>query len=1006
MPNFNVLKGKEMRKNLSTFWKSVIVSMAITSSMVVFFNSVSNNCRVKILGSLQVKSRTQSFFNEMRALESVPIKISIWVKNKKRVIETITSDGGDFYAQADFPNVSENNCRPKKFKVKSSFVHGEKLSITKGDWDIFKTWDTIANHKTHPCNGRFCDLGSLTFGLGGIFKDGVELGKEDNYRQADAWWASIYLINYLEMLGFPFKDRLKIAYPFDEIGSSGAYRDAYANPITRQVQLVGEISDDPLGTLLYHEIGHIWLYEHSQNAMDLASYFILNSFSTHGMLSSKSVAFHEAFAEVFGNYIFLQLLKDEGKISNSSLFYDSFLRYGMLMPKALQNFTFSHPNLNAVNSVFINEANLISWQNSPECKHHEHGTFDCSDPGWMSIMFSLLLENESNDIFENSNYINLIHYNLMKKYNTTGQALPMNNFFTNDFCQERPRLTFSDFLTSVKGNGGEDLIDSSDMSIDGYFSRIRKMELGNLSNDEFGIQKLSSLKDTLDVGNKNAGSFYHQFCRPALFTNVYQGENIHDHDGHFDWNDNFFGGTKAVLTMNLFVKPTEDVRDIVTIKTELQNNLAIGEVYFRDPDETNFYNGSSLTDYKLMNTFNAGQFKLDAFSEQTRRPVLMLAVELNDNGSFPVTHFRLTPEVGCREFDQFIFFQEGAVSGNEAFWNRYNCRHRNRNSINKFLLPNGDLDWGVSGLDLTLGADFKPTADSLFYDPNLGFSASLNYDRFDPLSSLINKVNASEKLSNRQKNIRAKALYRSSQSANRKRKLISRDNNLFKRGEQTGPFRENQAPKLDKNLAKETYLGICRYENIGNVRPGVTSRMRIYTYTGEESNLKNDRDNWNKISEQIVYDLKPGYEKLSFEMIDLPSVSLLMASKALLPQVSTYVKVSDPVFLICETDSKQNIDELSEENNISITKIREAIHYSSNTDISENAQEMRRDSTVANNIGVYHRELESLKNAVLKNDVQRASEIYRSIRFKNYRRINRANQINYLHGHVIKNSRN
>lgn len=975
-----------MLRDLSNTVKSIIAATILSTLIFVFMNSVTNKCVVNFSGKLQVQSRFPSFFGEFRDLPNVPIKITVKTNKRKMVSEFITPSSGGFYHQFYLPVASGPKCKVDDFKVESSFVHGEKLSITKGDWDIIKTWDEVANHKTHQCNKNTCALGDIIFKNGGILRDGVELGLEDNFRQADVWWASMYLIKYVEYLGFPFKDRLKIAYPFDELGSSGEKRDSYANPITRQVQLVGALFDVPIGETLYHEIGHIWSYDYSENAMDLVSYFIFNRLSTHGMLSSKTVAFYEGFAEVFGNYVFLELLKEENKLHGTTEFDNYFLNYGMLRPKALQNFTFDHPKLTESVSEFMDEAELRSWSNNPNCKHHKYGTFDCSDPGWMTILFSLLLENESNDVFDSPDHINLIKYDLMMKYSTSGYAIYMDNYFTNQFCRERPRISFSDLLRSVKGNDSEGLLNASSMTIDGYFSRIRRMELGNITNSTDGQEKLLALKDTLDINNPKAGSFYHNFCDPALFTILYQGDDVVEGQDKFSWNGYTLGSGKAALTFNLFVKPTQNVMDIVTIKTSVENINGVGEFYFREPDALTFFNGSSLTDYKLLNTFDDENFRINTFTKKTRKPVVIAGVSLNPNGSFPITRLKVTPKVGCSDFDNYIYFLEGEIQGTLEFWEDYNCIYGAENSINNFPFAYRDIDWKISGADLYLGADIKPLAQSVFLLPNMNFSleqtTSLNQqikNNFEKIAyPFISPANALER---KKTTVDKKATF------NRQ--------NLAPSNSGSSSDVSLSGPSVQLNLPMEKYIGICRFENVGNVRPGVSTKLRMYTYKGNEFDLMNDREHWKQIKEKIIVDLAPGFPKNEFEWIEIPSIKLELLKKPVLPTSDVY-KVSDPVFLICEVDPEEKIDELNEENNISITTIRDVVYLSNNALVFQDPENEVQLENVVSGYGDYSKKMEDLKNLLLKNDIYRANEILQSNYFQDYILINRRRQQNFL----------
>ncbi len=963
---------------------------SIAFSAFIYFNGTSNSCSVDVKGNILVEAKFLAFNGELKPLRELPVKIFMKAGSDSDEVELKTSPVGSFESRLFFHADSNNSCEVREFKVETSFVHGEKLSITRGDWDIIKTWDLVANQHTHQCANGVCDLGELVFKLGPPVHQGIELRDEIHQNQANAWWAAMYLINYVEDLGYPFKSRLAIAYPFDEINSQWESRLSYANPLTRQVQIVNELFTRPIGELFYHEIGHIWSYDYSKNSGDLLTYFLLNGMSTHGILSSKAVAFYEGFAETFGNYVYRQLLRYEGLQITDLTFIKNFSRKGYLAPKPMQLFTFEHdrfdPNNHVVGSdndgqpiVFLDSAETKSWADlGDQCVHHRYGTFDCSDPGWISIFHSLLLEGLSSDTFSAPEMGSLINYDIMLLSEIDNGRLiskPNTEISNDSNCVARPTISFSELLASFVGEDGE-LIDSEHMSIDTYFNRIKKMELGNITDDESGQRMLGRLKNTFDLENVRAGNYYDNFCSPAIFTllttNSTIGEGV---PNSFSWSRNLDG--EAEIPLMYHVKPTESLRDILSAKYSVSGSMG-GDAFIRKHGG-NFEEIplQQSTNYWMLNHLDEQEMNLLEFTGEERYHVL-LEVPLRSNNSFPVTTVNVRPIIGCPVVGAAlsmvspIFFTSDNYVGDENFWAEYNCVLEEDHSINNFEQPNGDDDWVTTSAVLTFGANFHLEARSTFLSPITATSRSFD---FGIISDVHARNNQAAKRGNGK--IRKSSVQRSKRNQ-QKRNFRREIRKQRERQNRNGP--KLSADYLEKQFSPEEYYGVCQVKNIGNVAPGISTKIKMYTFEGSVADLKTSQSEWVFHGESHVPNLIPTAESIYGNRIELESPGMLSLRKNVGPG-SDPVKLSDPVYLICIVNEDNQIEELDRENSIVITKVRDAIYYTNGIKLS-NSLPMNSNSDLMSNETIQMSEMiNDLHQSLLQNDIDQALNIFNSAEF-------------------------
>ena len=976
--------GEKFLKKLTFNKYAIAACISMCVMMAIYFNGSSNYCEITFTGNMLVKSRFRSFIGELKYLNQLPIQITGQIGYQKKISETKTSlTNGRFEKTLRFSDVAPDKCSLDVFKIESSFVHGTDLSITRGDWDIIKTWDLVANQQSHQCQSNVCDLGDLIFGLGSQNSLGIELGADVNFRQADIWWASMFLINYVKSLGFPFKSRLAIAFPFDEIDSNLSFRSSYANPLTRQIQLMREVFYYPIGTLLFHEIGHIWSYDYSKNGMDLFWYFLLNGGNTHEMLSSKSVAFYEGFAEVFGNYIFYELLKAEGKNTEDAGYKQNFIEWGMLLPRSLTSYTFSHERLDPSFNNYLNPAILESWSKNSECVHHKKGTFDCSDMGWESFLEALILENNPIETYNNERYQKLINFDLINHVSSLGFDYPIEDLRDDSFCRERPKLSFLELLKSLKGDGPNDLIDSPDMEIDAYFKRLMRLELGNLENNEQSVEMLKTFKLPFDIDYKNAGSFYSSFCSPAVFATLSNNDTKPYPPTAFGWSDiTSMEPGFGTLKLHLYLSSTESVRDFVSLRSSVTSSQGFGKTFISLPDVENFGNGSGQTNYFMVSPYDEDENKIQAFEGAKHKYILKFNVRLMANDSLPVTRIKITPRVGCYQMMNYPFFESDNVIGDQNFWANHNCELNAENSINLFEDSNGNLDWQSGDFTVYIGADYKPTVKSFFIDPSIASTSIFPTEDNNgteisiPLIASANalvktgtvnkRVIKTKPATTRNLNLRS-TNYREAVQEYRQNQTVE---------SQLGPSLTANVNWIEKQLKADKFLGICEVKNIGNARPGISSEVKISTYTGKLSEIMANRSNWKEVKTDIITQLPAGNQKYVETSFELPSPKLLMMQKGIIPETKR-VLLTDATYLICETDIRGDFEELSEANNISITQVRDEIYYNGGIEIKTNLPSL----SVMENPNLIIQEsqmINALQNAIIQGEMNQAFQLFNS----------------------------
>ena len=140
----------------------------------------------------------------------------------------------------------------------------------------------------------------------------LALGDFEPRGHADIWVLYHMVIDTMADFGpdLGFRSRVKVKYPHDGIVEDGA-EESYANPLNMMIYIESNGDEDD-GTdidTLVHELGHIYLYQHSRLEDAMAAYLVTHAKrGTHDIVDYSFVAYHEGAAEFFKEQVLSLML--------------------------------------------------------------------------------------------------------------------------------------------------------------------------------------------------------------------------------------------------------------------------------------------------------------------------------------------------------------------------------------------------------------------------------------------------------------------------------------------------------------------------------------------------------------------------------------------------------------------------------------------------------------------------------------------------------------------------
>jgi hypothetical protein len=286
---------------MKKLYKALPALFALSLGAVLMHNSPAQakDCDWKVSGkisSLNLLSELKTKFGSKSYLENLEVKVSakekvlgIWgTWNAWNMVRSNSS--GSFTAS------NNKNCDERRFKVEVRFndddleIHWEKSTQILNK-DV--KWYTVHDETSGEHSASVVNLGEFTFGT-----NKLDLNDYDAHHHADIWQAYHMAIDHFKGMSpeLSFKNKIKVKYPHDSaiVGSNEA---SYANPITKHIYIHKDSDSDhfDLGTM-YHELFHIWVYDHFSGEGCLTESLVITG-NTHGIVNDPCVAFNEGAAE-------------------------------------------------------------------------------------------------------------------------------------------------------------------------------------------------------------------------------------------------------------------------------------------------------------------------------------------------------------------------------------------------------------------------------------------------------------------------------------------------------------------------------------------------------------------------------------------------------------------------------------------------------------------------------------------------------------------------------------
>ena len=258
----------------------------------------SKNCDWTVKGKVAVEhqlTELQEKFGTKSYLKG--IKVNVSAKEKVVGVWGTYNSWGDLTTNAngEYSVTKEKNCDNRQFKVEVKFQDNDlevrhEHSTSNPLTDV--KWYTIIEDNEMPSGT--VDFGDRTFKAGGA----NDLDDFEARRHADIWKLYQLAIEHMESMGseFAFTTQIKVKHPHNGI-TGDSVESNYANPTTKVIYIIKNSQKDSFNvTTLFHELGHIWAYNHTSGEICLTETLLLDG-GTHGLVDDHCVAFHEGFAE-------------------------------------------------------------------------------------------------------------------------------------------------------------------------------------------------------------------------------------------------------------------------------------------------------------------------------------------------------------------------------------------------------------------------------------------------------------------------------------------------------------------------------------------------------------------------------------------------------------------------------------------------------------------------------------------------------------------------------------
>lgn len=270
-------------------------AMLLGLALLLTADSAMAECTYTIKGKLAVQHQLSEL---VTAYGTSPLKgVKVQISGKAKVMgvwgwyavwdEVTTNSLGEFSL------TQSKACYDHRYKIEVKF-QGDDLEVrheTSTSSTTKVKWYLIFEDETVDHGPGTLDVGTRTFSSGAP----RELSLKEARDHADIWVAYQKAIEKINGYGpdRAFTSQIRVKFPHNSDVVSDTVEASYANPATQVIYIFE--SHFNIGTL-YHELMHIWAYQHVSGELGLAWELMQNG-STHGLVDEPWVAFHEGFAE-------------------------------------------------------------------------------------------------------------------------------------------------------------------------------------------------------------------------------------------------------------------------------------------------------------------------------------------------------------------------------------------------------------------------------------------------------------------------------------------------------------------------------------------------------------------------------------------------------------------------------------------------------------------------------------------------------------------------------------
>jgi len=219
--------------------------------------------------------------------DKVPLRdVEVRVQGKLKNLTWGTWSTTRTNSHGKFSVSKKKNNWKRSFRVQVKFS-SKNLLVVKGAVGLIAGWHTV--YSTGLRSSGF----NKTINMTSSSQGGCT---SDRMRHSEIWVAAEAMRLKLAALKRPFIKKIRIRYPVDNKLVNDTVEAPFANPLDGWISIIKNKQSDWLNTgTVWHEMTHIWAYQHSRGETKIVGQLLKDS-STHDHQEKSFVAFHEGFA--------------------------------------------------------------------------------------------------------------------------------------------------------------------------------------------------------------------------------------------------------------------------------------------------------------------------------------------------------------------------------------------------------------------------------------------------------------------------------------------------------------------------------------------------------------------------------------------------------------------------------------------------------------------------------------------------------------------------------------